>query len=417
MSETHALLVLLLATITLTVAAAETPPAISTVGTPPKAASDSGKPDGREIGKLIRQLGHDKFREREAASRRLLAIGAPAWDALRKAAADSKDPEIRQRAARLVQALAKRLFAHVRRIAWQDDVQHMPAHIYHTAFAPDGRSYLAGGDVPQLRLWDVATGRQLQEFKGHDGWTSCAAFTPGGKRVLSGGIQDKLLRLWDVKTGRQLRTFAGHTAEIVSVAVSPDGRLALSGSADKTLRLWRLGTGREVRLLEGHAGACGAVFSPDGKRVLSFSADGTLRLWDTATGQAVRVLRGHTGHVAGACFLPGGRRALSWGVDGSLRTWDLADGKELRRHNLGTGLCAIRWLAVTPDGRLFLTNHQDLAVCLRDVATGEEVHRFTMPPGASPQGLSVSPDGRYAADGAYRGFVDLFRLTEAGFGR
>jgi WD40 repeat protein len=126
------------------------------------------------------------------------------------------------------------------------------------------------------------------------------------------------------------------------------------------------------------------------------------------------VLRGHTGHVAGACFLPGGSQALSWGADGALRTWDLPSGKELRRHTLGAGLCAIRWLAVTPDGRLFLTNHQDFTVRLRDVATGDEVHRFTMPPGASPQGLSVSPDGPYAADGAYRGFVDLFRLTEAG---
>jgi WD40 repeat protein len=410
----HHLLALLSLGAALTTVRAEALPPVTAVLTARAGEPESGQPNGREIERLIRRLGHEKFREREAASRRLLAVGAPAWDALRKAAAASDDPEIRQRAARLVQALAKRLFAHVRRIAWHDDVQHIPAHIFYTAFAADGRSYLAGGDVPQLRLWDVATGRQLREFKGHDGWTACAAFMPDGKRVLSGGIQDKLLRLWDVKTGRQLRTLAGHTAEIASVAVSPDGRLALSGSADKTLRLWRIATGREVRRLEGHAGACGAVFSPDGKRVVSFSADGTLRLWDTATGQAVRVLRGHTGHVAGACFLPGGSQALSWGADGTLRTWDLASGKELRRHSLGTGLCAIRWLAVTSDGRRILTNHQDLTVRLHDVATGDEVHRFTMPPGASPQGLSVSPDGRYAADGTYRGFVDLFRLTEVG---
>jgi WD40 repeat protein len=410
----HRLLGLLSLGAALAAVRAEAIPPLAAVVTARAAESESGKPNGREIERLIRQLGHENFREREAASRRLLAIGAPAWDALRKAVAASDDPEIRQRAARLVQALAKRLFTHVRRIAWHDDAQHIPAHIYHTAFAPDGRSYLAGGDVPQLRLWDVATGRELHEFKGHDGWTSCAAFTPDGKRVLSGGIQDKLLRLWDVKTGRQLRTFAGHTEKVASVAISPDGRLALSGSADKTLRLWRLATGRVVRRLEGHAGACGAVFSPHGKRILSFSADGTLRLWDTAAGQAVRVLRGHTGHVAGACFLPGGSQALSWSADGTLRTWDLASSKELRRHSLGTGLCAIRWLAVTPDGRRFLTNHQDFTVRLRDVATGDEVHRFTMPPGASPQGLSVSPDGRYAADGAYCGFVDLFRLTEVG---
>jgi hypothetical protein len=296
----------------------------------------------------------------------------------------------------------------VGRVGWPDTAQNIGVHVYYTCFAPDGRSYLAGGDIGQLRLWDVTTGRQLQEFKGHDGWTAQATFTPDGKQILSGGSQDKTLRLWDVTTGRQVRTFTGHTADVLSVAVSPDGRLALSGSADKTVRLWELATGKEVRRIEGHADR--ATFSPDGLLVLSFGADQTLRLWEASTGKLVRTLVGHTGTVAGAWFLPGGRQVVSYAADNTLRVWDAESGKEVRRHSVDADHCAINWLALTPDGRGFLTNHQDFTVRWHDLATGREWRRLTVWP-ASPQGLSVSPDGRHAAAGSFRGFVYLFRLA------
>jgi WD40 repeat protein len=145
--------------------------------------------------------------------------------------------------------------------------------------------------------------------------------------------------------------------------------------------------------------------------VLSFGADQTLRLWEVRTGKLVRELAGHTGAVAGAWFLPGGRQVVSHAADNTLRVWDVESGKEVRRHGLAADHCAINWLALTPDGRGFLTNHQDLTVRWHDLATGREGHRLTVPPRASPQGVSVSPDGRYAADGSWRGFVYLFRLT------
>jgi WD40 repeat protein len=170
-------------------------------------------------------------------------------------------------------------------------------------------------------------------------------------------------------------------------------------------------TGQEVRRMEGHTGWCGGSFSPDGKQALSWSVDKTLRLWDVATGKEVHRLEGHTREVCGAFFLPDGRQVLSYGLDNTLRTWDLAMGKEVRRLVLSNNHCAIRWLAVTPDGRRFLTNHTDFTIRLHDLASGREIHRFDVPHEASPQGLSISPDGRYAADGSWRGFVYLLRLA------
>jgi hypothetical protein len=69
----------------------------------------TGETKGERVAALIRQLGHEKFATRQAASIELEAIGEPALEALRKAAASGDSPEIRKRAEQLVRAIQPRL--------------------------------------------------------------------------------------------------------------------------------------------------------------------------------------------------------------------------------------------------------------------------------------------------------------------
>ena len=63
------------------------------------------------------------------------------------------------------------------------------------------------------------------------------AFSPDGKRIVSGG--DKTVRLWDADTGQPIGApLSGHDNTVLSVAFSPDGRRIASGSYDKTLWIW-----------------------------------------------------------------------------------------------------------------------------------------------------------------------------------
>jgi tetratricopeptide (TPR) repeat protein len=324
-----------------------------------------------------------------------------------------------------------------------------PAHIYHTAFSPDGRFYVACGDGHTARLYDVTTGRQRQELVGHQGWVQCAVFIPpDGKQVLTSST-DTTLRLWKVTadpaealavgastvaealspwganpfgaaavlvtgTSSEVRRFVGHTQAALRVEVTSDGKQALSGSEDGTLRMWDVATGREVRKLQGHAGECYGIFSPKNRQVLSYGRDGTLRVWDVATGREVRKWQGHAGGVLGAYFLSGGQQIISCGQDRKLRVWDAGSGKESRPPvALGDDVADYR-VAVTSDGTRFLSLHTDRTLRLRDVGSGKIRQRFELHPlfraKGGPRGVSVSPGDRYAACGSHRGLVYLFRL-------
>jgi WD40 repeat protein len=69
----------------------------------------------------------------------------------------------------------------------------------------------------------------------------------------------------------------GHRGTVWSVAFSPDGRRILSGSEDKTIRVWDAETdGGVVEPLKGHSGSVtSAVFSPDRPYIVSGS-EGTM---------------------------------------------------------------------------------------------------------------------------------------------
>jgi WD40 repeat protein len=67
------------------------------------------------------------------------------------------------------------------------------------------------------------------------GYVNSVAFSLDGKQVVSGS-DDKTVRLWDVATGRQvLPPLEDHISSVSSVAFSPDGKQVVSGSDDKIL--------------------------------------------------------------------------------------------------------------------------------------------------------------------------------------
>src|SRR5262249_33598844 len=85
--------------------------------------------------------------------------------------------------------------------------------------------------------------------------------------------------LWRLGHPNSLLTLKGHTARVVRLAYSPDGKRLLSGSIDGTVKEWDAATGQEVhavKLREYPQGRSWAEYSPDGKQLVAAQRDGTM---------------------------------------------------------------------------------------------------------------------------------------------
>jgi uncharacterized caspase-like protein len=140
---------------------------------------------------------------------------------------------------------------------------HAGEDIY-AAFSPDGKTVVSGSKDKTLRLWDVASGREIKTISGHTDVVTSVAFSPDGKTVISGS-HDNTLRLWDVASGREIKTFSGHTSYVTSVAFSPDGKTVVSGGIDTRIKLWRIDDGQEIATLTSFADGSWAVTEPNGR--------------------------------------------------------------------------------------------------------------------------------------------------------
>ncbi|CAK7206518.1 hypothetical protein SEUCBS139899_009314 [Sporothrix eucalyptigena] len=92
----------------------------------------------------------------------------------------------------------------------------------------------------------------LQMLEGHSDFVKALAFSPDGKRIVSGS-DDATVKIWDLASNACVLTLKGHKSKIKSVAFSPlDGKHIASGSVDCTIMLWDAVSGRPVYTFEGH---------------------------------------------------------------------------------------------------------------------------------------------------------------------
>ncbi|MCI0689440.1 MAG: HlyD family efflux transporter periplasmic adaptor subunit, partial [Sporichthyaceae bacterium] len=265
-----------------------------------------------------------------------------------------------------------------------------PSAVRAVACAPDGKQNLAvagtaEGSAWLLRGFSSTKEPTLAALGGrHKGPVTCAAFSPDGKLLATGG-EDHLIRLWDTSNGELLHLCPpdqGHRGAVTSLHFASNTELVSAGRGDQSVRVWRLGANslpsgvNEFPRRSGDVADLGV--SPDGKRVL-FDQGRDLQVLSLATGQIEGVLHNTSpamNFTTMALFSP---------KDGKLVLTASASENRLQlyRSPVGARCAEIRQLVwptspatcgvFDPQGRFAVTGMKDRSVLVWQMPSPQEV--------------------------------------------
>ena len=121
------------------------------------------------------------------------------------------------------------------------EIETKPGGFLEVAFTPDGRSLVASDISGTIQVLDLGTTAASATFELRKAPGARMAVSPDGRYVAAGADDSGAIRLWDLTTGRVVQELDGHAATVSSVEFMPDGLGLVSGSLDGTVRYWRVG--------------------------------------------------------------------------------------------------------------------------------------------------------------------------------
>lgn len=259
---------------------------------------------------------------------------------------------------------------------------------YDVAFFPDSSRMVSGHEDGTIRLWDVASKKQIRILYEVDDDVSPVAVSPLGDQIAAGAANG-LVVLCTVPAG-DCKALAGHRAYVASVVFSPDGETVASGGWDGKVRLWNAKTGELRRVFHARSESIlDLAFSPDGTLLATAAKQPRVKLWRVADGTLVGHLEGHQQKVYEVTFSKSGGVVVTGSTDGTLRLWDVASRQPLVGQSFGVTYPIMRF-AVSPDDRTLAWLAPD-GIRFDELEVAPAALRSERP----IQSLAASPDGRF----------------------
>jgi len=277
------------------------------------------------------------------------------------------------------------------------------------AISSDGKHVITGGQDNKIKLWEMATGREIRDFKGHTDVVTSVAFSPDNRQVVSGS-RDRTLRTWDVSNGEVVREYTGSESSVTSVVFHPDGTRILSSDQQDFIRVWETLTGKlDKKLVKYGAVFSSIAISADGRTVISGSLDGSVCLWDMDHRKPVHVFAEANSAVEDIVISKDGNIAATGGRDQIIRIWDIREKK--LRYALSGHENAVTALTINPAGDKLISAAWDNTCRIWNVSEGKPIDTIDLN-GKSASVLTITPDGKQLVAGMEDKNIRLFSLKK-----
>ncbi|MEH2376853.1 serine/threonine-protein kinase [Nostoc sp.] len=277
------------------------------------------------------------------------------------------------------------------------------------AISPDSKTIASSGDDRTIKLWNLATGKQISSLNGYSQQVNVVVISPDGKTLVSGS-NDNTIKIWNLATRKLIRTLDGHSDSVHALAISADSETLVSGSDDKTIKIWDLATGEQIRTLVGHTfWVRSLAISPDGLILASGSFDKTIKIWNLTKGYSIRTLEGNFQTVTAVAISPDGKTLASASRDRTIKLWNLVTGREIR--TLAGHANTVTSVAFSADGKMIASGSRDRTIKLWNPATGKEILTLT---GHTNTVTSVtfSPNAKTLISGSEDNTIKIWRLSQ-----
>jgi WD40 repeat protein len=199
----------------------------------------------------------------------------------------------------------------------------------HAEFSPGGRQVLTSSEKGVVRVWDLATQKQVEPAIELGSDAGYAHYSPDGKYlatvVVREGFEAGQAELWSVATHQPVGKPMSHEDGVPVSLFAPAGDRLATGGEDGTARIWSVPSGQLLTPPMPHdATPKRLVFTPDGSILATGTSVGQVRLWDAQTGNALMPSRVIPGGIASMAFAPAASEFIVVGLDGKVRRWSYA---------------------------------------------------------------------------------------------
>lgn len=192
----------------------------------------------------------------------------------------------------------------------------------------DSRLAVAGGSSnSEVLIFDWRTKQQLGSLPGHPGGVDVVAYSPDGRRLSSAGT-DRTSRVWDTASGLELQAFRRENRTVNAIRYLPDGKAAIIGGSTLTVQDAATGEEQAIALPNGKSVTALDV-SPDGQFLAWLSGgepkrSGMLYLWNLDKGQLELSWAPHGSNGTALAYSPQGDYIATGCINsGTIKLWNL----------------------------------------------------------------------------------------------